>query len=123
MACARRSPASRRRRRSCARPARRDMQLFRFQAVDGGGSVVTGEIEAASGEAAIAQLQSLGHFPTKVTAANAIGGFARWTSALELRRSATLRDLAMVTHEIATLLRAGLALDRAIELVSGLAET
>lgn len=97
------------------------MSTYRYKAVTASGTVVEGEMEAASQAAVIQQLHESGHVPVR---------------AEEVRRSAStswlsrdigggrvkLRDVAILTRELSTLLEAGLPLDRAIEIIITVSE-
>jgi general secretion pathway protein F len=84
------------------------------------GAVISGEMEGPSPKAVIEQLQGLGHYPISA-AATKTRGWRRWLSdQVALRRRASARDLANASHELATLLHAGLPLERALEIVSRL---
>ncbi len=99
------------------------MPSFRYKAMTASGTLLTGEMEAASPAGVAAQLRSLGHYPI----AAEDGGRGDWWASLArelLRpRRAAQRDLAVATQELATLLHAGLPLDRALEMLVGLGET
>jgi len=98
------------------------MPTFRTRALTATGATVTGQVEAPSEAAAIQHLRDLGHYPIS---ARAVAG--RWHDTLKsllLRpRTAGLRDLSVATQELATLLHAGLPLDRALDILTGLRET
>ena len=90
---------------------------FRYEAVSATGELLAGEIEAETQHAAIERLQGLGHVPIRADAAT--GG--RWSRVLHWempRRRRGIADLALVTDQLATLLHAGLSLDRALELAA-----
>ena len=97
------------------------MTRFRYQAVSASGEVVAGEMEAETQAAVIERLQGQGHVPIRADAA-AGWSLARLMS-LELtpRRKRALRYLPLITQQLATLLHAGLALDRALELAQTVA--
>jgi general secretion pathway protein F len=98
------------------------MPRFTYKAIDPSGAVIRGELEALTETAALAQLQSTGHLPIS---AGELGssGFRAWlTLDLGGAKRVSTRDLAVVTHDLATLLEAGLALDRALELLIELSE-
>lgn len=92
------------------------MMRFRYEAVTAAGEIVAGEMEAETQAAVIARLQNLGHVPLRADAAS--GSRLSRLMNLELvpRRPRPLRHLALVTQQLATLLHAGLSIDRAIEL-------
>lgn len=98
------------------------MPLFRYQALDAAGQILAGEMEAASRAVVIERLQGLGHLPMRVETPQAEGP-AAWLHR-DLFQAGTLprRDLAVITHELATLLQAGIPLDRALEIVAELVE-
>ncbi|MHA1528080.1 MAG: type II secretion system F family protein [Alphaproteobacteria bacterium] len=88
------------------------MAQFEYRAIAPGGEVVLGEIAAASREAAIGGLRSKGVVPLRVAEARSNGrrrGFASLR-----RRKAGVKDLMLFTRELAILLAAGIALDRAL---------
>ena len=101
------------------------MPFYQYKAVSPAGEVQEGVLEASSTPAAIARLQEMGLIP--IRAAEAGGGKAGATAAAArrplFRRAGAVRqeDIGIVTRELATLLRAGLPLDRAFEILINLA--
>ncbi len=106
------------------------MPLFQYKAVTPGGETQEGVLDAASQAAIMAHLKSLGLIPIRATEVGAAGGetsIAPATSGLfgprRLRRKHISQDdLAITTRELATLLRAGLPLDRSLEILINLGE-
>jgi len=98
------------------------MTSFRYKAMTAGGSVVTGTLEAPSEAAAVQQIRSLGHYP--ISAANLeTAGWRQWLNReIKFSRKPSQRDLAIATQELATLLHAGLELDRALTILLSLGE-
>src|SRR5665213_3816411 len=97
------------------------MPMFRYKAVAATGDIVEGAMEAATRGAVIARLQQGGHVPIRADAAGL--GFqplTRLRALLPSRGSGV--DLLMLTQQLAMLLRAGLALDRALEFIAGQSE-
>src|SRR6186997_149604 len=101
------------------------MPFFKYKAVSTGGQVQEGVLEAASTSAAVARVQAMGLIPiraeeaglgTGAAAAPAAGG----RSALFQRRTVTQVDIGVMSRELATLLRAGLPLDRSFEILVNL---
>ena len=98
------------------------MPLYRFKAVAPSGDAQEGEMECASPEMAVQRLQDMGLIPIRVDvstkSATAVG------TALGVRGLGGARvkpdDVAVLTQELATLLKAGLPLDRALEILIGL---
>jgi general secretion pathway protein F len=104
------------------------MALFRYRAVNAAGDVAAGELEAANQAEIVDRLRDQGLMPMKVEAAiagkavNAAGPAARRPGWFE-SRTVTRDQVLGITRELATLLRAGLPLDRAMEILIGLAPT
>ena len=110
------------------------MPVFRYKAVNASGAVAVGELDAANESEIVDRLRDQGLMPMQVAraAAGAVGGSgaarrppahaARAAAGSPPRRSRRDNVLA-ITRELATLLRAGLPLDRALEILIGLADT
>lgn len=96
------------------------MTRFRFKAASPAGEVETGELEARDEAAAVERVQAMGLIPILIkvgagdTAATAGGS-------LFTRRRVSRDQLGELTRELATLLHSGLPLDRALELLIGMA--
>ena len=106
------------------------MPVFRYKAVNASGAIAVGELDAANESEIVERLRDQGLMPTQVaraaagagqnaTAAGARGTRRRWFAAKTVSRD----QLLAITRELATLLRAGLPLDRALEILIGLADT
>ena len=103
------------------------MALYKYRAVNAAGDVAAGELEAANESEIVDRLRDQGLMPMRVEAAigDRIAGAAtppkrrRWFAP----RRVTRDNLLSITRELATLLRAGLPLDRALEVLIGLAPT
>jgi general secretion pathway protein F len=101
------------------------MPVYRYKAVNNAGDVAAGELEAANEGEIVDRLRDQGLMPMQVVAA-ASGSLAaqkagprrRWFTPKHVTRNQVLA----FTAELATLLRAGLPLDRALEILIGLAE-
>lgn len=106
------------------------MPMFQYKAVSPAGEVKEGVLEGASHANVIAHLQSTGLIPIRAAevtagamAANGPATAAPSTLATLARRGKVGQaDLNLLTRELATLLRAGLPLDRSLEILIGLAE-
>ncbi|HET9045764.1 MAG TPA: type II secretion system F family protein [Casimicrobiaceae bacterium] len=104
------------------------MPLYRYRAVSPAGEVSTGESDAASETDLVDRLRDQGLMPTQIVAsaglvaANAPGARAP-RRRLFAAKYVTRDQLLAITRELATLLRAGLPLDRALEILIGLAPT
>jgi len=111
------------------------MPVFRYRAVDAAGDVATGELEAANENEIVDRLRDQGMLPMHVAPTNGAAPAAAVTR--DARASKTRsgffglftpktisRDqLLGLTRELATLMRAGLPLDRALEVLIGLADS
>jgi general secretion pathway protein F len=103
------------------------MALYKYRAVNAAGDVAAGELEAANESEIVGRLRDQGLMPMRVEAA--IGGKMAGTAPKSKRRRwfaarrVTRDNLLSITRELATLLRAGLPLDRALEVLIGLAPT
>ena len=107
------------------------MPIYRYRAVSAAGEVAVGELAAANEGEIVERLRDQGLMPmqiahaTGVMAANAAPGDKAGKPRRRLFESKTVsRDqLLALTRELATLLQAGLPLDRALEILIGLAST
>ena len=99
------------------------MPFYQYKAVNPAGEVQEGVLEASSTPAAVARIQAMGFIPIRAEEAGAAKA-ATATSArrpLFTRRGVTQDDVTVVTRELATLLKAGLPLDRSFEILINLA--
>ncbi len=96
------------------------MPLFEYKAVSPSGETVRGTMEAGSEALVIAKLQEGGNIPITAHAAGQ-GGFS--LDALRLkRRGMNTREVGQFTEQLATLLGAGLPLDRSLHVLLDLAD-
>jgi general secretion pathway protein F len=102
------------------------MPLYAYRAVSPAGEIATGELDAANEAEIVDRLRDQGMMPMRI--APAAGAPAAPGARATRRRWFTPRrvtrdNLLAITRELATLLRAGLPLDRALEILIGLAPT
>ena len=97
------------------------MSQFHYRAVSDTGDILQGEMEAASVEEVIARLQDQGHTPLEAKPANEAGAGGSFGGLLK-RGPFTGDQLALFTHQLATLLGAGQPLDRALGILMDLPE-
>jgi general secretion pathway protein F len=106
------------------------MPVFRYRAITSAGEVSTGEFDAGTEAELVERLRDQGLMPMQIALAASGAGIAapvgtqraprrRWFAS----RNVTRDQLLAITRELATLLRAGLPLDRALEILIGLAPT
>ena len=108
------------------------MPLYRYRAVNPAGEVAVGELDAANEAEIVGRLRDQGMMPMQIAHAAggaplAAGGAPRAPGAARRRwfdsKTVTSDQVLAITRELATLLRAGLPLDRALEILIGLAST
>lgn len=98
------------------------MAVFRYTALTATGSEVSGSLEALSQGDAIQHVRSLGHFPISASASRP-GLLGRWYAAIRhASRRPSSGELAIAMQELAALLDAGLEVDRAILVLTGMSE-
>lgn len=108
------------------------MPMFQYKAVSAAGETQEGVMEGASHAGVIAHLQSTGLIPIRATEMNPAEGNGAASapllqqgaikSSLFAKARVSQDDLGNLTRELATLLKAGLPLDRSMEILIGLAE-
>jgi len=99
------------------------MAFYQYKAVTPAGEVQEGVLEASSTSAAVARVQAMGMIPIRAEEAGAARAApaAGKRAPLFTRKTISQDDIGIVTRELATLLRAGLPLDRAFEILINLA--
>ena len=93
------------------------MPLFHYKAATSAGEVLEGDMEAADRSDVVRKLQAQGHVPIR---AEPLGGVEpKAASRLPLlgRKRLSRRDVEVFTLELATLVRAGLSVDRALNIM------
>ena len=107
------------------------MPVYRYRAVNPAGEVAVGELDAANENEIVDRLRDQGLMPMQIAHATGRGvanASAAPASDGQRRRwfeskTVTRDQLLAITRELATLLHAGLTLDRALEILIGLAPT
>ena len=98
------------------------MPLYRYRAVSAADEVIEGEMEAHSQSAVIERLQELGHLPIRADEIAPGDRGSLLQRDLFANRKVSRRVVALITGELATMLGAGLPLDRALEILVSLAD-
>lgn len=108
------------------------MPMFQYKAVSSAGEMKEGILEGATQAGVIAHLQSTGLIPIRASevseagANGSVSSASRQTAPKALtifsRARVSQDDLGILTRELATLLKAGLPLDRSMEILISLAE-
>jgi general secretion pathway protein F len=97
--------------------------LFRYKAATTSGDIVEGEREASSQASLIKWIQAQGHVALRADPIAEKSIRSAWSFEGWRRGRITTRDLGMFTLELSTLLKAGLALDKALDILAKLSET
>lgn len=96
------------------------MTLFQYKAIAGGGEVVEGELDATDQSDAVNQLHEMGYVPVRADKLQQSQRRRRRRSLLALEltasKAAQTKRVVLFVQDLATLLTAGVALDRALEL-------
>jgi general secretion pathway protein F len=95
------------------------MPRFRYRTLQASGAVVEGEVDALDQQAAVTRLQAGGTYPIAVEPARDDAARGRAAARLGGRRLRA-QELALLTRELATLLDAGLPIDRALAVLRDL---
>lgn len=90
------------------------MPRYRYKAVSASGSVIEGEMEAVDRQAVIDQVHRQGGTPIRAEPINDRAGLRFLPGALGRQQGPSPQAIALMTRELATLLRAGLPVDRAL---------
>jgi len=101
------------------------MPVFQYKAVTPAGEVLEGAMDATNRKGVIERLRDMGYTPLRAVEAGGaeLSAVARRAPAQGLfSRGIGQDEVGVVTREIATLLKAGLPLDRSLEILVGLAE-
>src|SRR5262250_3510317 len=98
------------------------MAIFRYEGVNLAGEKLRGEMEAADSSAVADHLHRLGYVP--VTAARkSTSKFTAWRHSSDWgSRKLAIRDVALFTSELATMLQAGLSLEKALTMLAAAAK-
>jgi general secretion pathway protein F len=99
------------------------MAFFQYRAADHAGKVVEGVMEADAEQSVVMRLREMGCIPLRIAmpTGRAIGA-ARQQLPLFSKRKVHQQQLLQFTRELATLLGAGLPLDRSLSILGGLVE-
>ena len=97
------------------------MAMYRYEAVAATGKLVTGSREAGSQDELVAWLHRTGHVPIRADATGRSGSLRALSLAGFRFRPNSGRKLALLTQQLATLLDAGLSLDRVLDIAQGTA--
>jgi general secretion pathway protein F len=91
--------------------------IFHYRALRPSGGEIAGELTADNERDAAQRLQAIGNYPIEITLPEAGASVARHFT-LTRGNGVSARDRILFTRQLATLLSAGIALDRALSLVA-----
>ncbi len=97
------------------------MMRFQYKAASSDGSVVNGFLAGENREHVVRQLRALGQIPIRIDEKSVVAT-QRGSSLSFSRRKIREQQVADMTRQISTLLRAGMPLDRALGILATLAE-
>ena len=99
------------------------MAFFQYRAADHAGKIVEGVMEADAEQSVISHLREMGCVPLRIAVPSDRSiGAARQQLPLFAKRKVNQQQLLQFTRELATLLAAGLPLDRSLSILGGLIE-
>ncbi len=98
------------------------MPFFQFKAVTPDGKVVEGTLEASDEKSALSRLEEQGQMPIRLSGEEASGWLGREFQLPWERKRVSQHDLLVFTHELSSLSRAGLPLDRSLSILAQLSE-
>ena len=96
------------------------MPIFTYRATNVSGVITEGTMEAREEQAVVSRLQGDGYIPIRITKDHPPQTVPMNISVSSLFKRISRRDVLTLTQELATLLEAGLPLDRSLRILSGL---
>ncbi|WP_119459643.1 type II secretion system F family protein [Rhodospirillaceae bacterium SYSU D60014] len=99
------------------------MVVYRYRAFDSEGLLQTGELEASDQSAAVDQLQALGLLPVAAVAFDGPASRTGATPGNPRGRRVPQKQIALFTRKLATVIQAGLELDKGLEIAGSLGRT
>jgi len=101
------------------------MTLFNYKATDQTGKIVTGTQDASDEKGVVASLQVRGYIPIRITSSAKVSSqlSIRWgKSIFGMLKKVSNKDILRCTEDLATLLGAGLTLDRSLQILRDAAD-
>ena len=96
------------------------MPLFHYKALTASGESIEGEMEAADTQAVVNRLYDEGQIPVHTEQIGLPGSGTQKSKHFGSKRSLSSQEVSLVTSKLAVMLRAGLPLDHALELLTDL---
>jgi type IV pilus assembly protein PilC len=97
-------------------------QNWAYKGRDSSGKLVKGKIEASSQTAVVTRLRTLGLTPVSIEATGGGSGLSMELSLGAFEKGVKLKDLAVMSRQLATMVAAGLSLLRALSILAGQTE-
>jgi type IV pilus assembly protein PilC len=91
---------------------------YRYTGRNGSGKIVKGSMDAQSETAVISRLQNMGLSPMSVVKGSKAGGLKREISIPGFQKRVSLKELAVMSRQMATMIGAGLSLLRTLNILS-----
>jgi general secretion pathway protein F len=98
------------------------MPRYKYKSVSASGTVIEGEMEAADRQAVIDGLHRQGGTPIRADLLTDHARFRFWPRTLAGKHGAGPKQVGLITRELATLLKAGLPIDRALSILVEIAK-
>jgi len=98
------------------------MPVFSYKATNQSGEIVEGSLEAHEEQGVVEKLHDLGLIPIRIAKPQETSGTGVNVSVESLWDRVTFRDVLIFTHELNTLVSAGLPLDRSLQITVQLTE-
>ena len=92
-------------------------QAFAYKGRDTGGKVIKGRMEASSESMVVARMRSMGLSPVEIRPTSAVG-LNMEISLGAFEKGVSLKDLAVMSRQLATMIAAGLSLLRALSILA-----
>ncbi len=96
------------------------MPLFRYKALTAQGETIEGEMEAANKDAVISWLHESGQIPIGTEKVGSAGSADQKPKLFGAKKALSAQDVNLITGKLAIMLRAGLPLDNALEMLGNL---
>ena len=96
------------------------MPLFRYRALTAKGESIEGEMEAGNKDAVISWLHETGHIPIETEKAGS--SISADQKLFGKKKALSQQDVNLITSKLAIMLRAGLPLDKALEMLADLVD-
>ena len=94
------------------------MPLFHYRALTANGESISGEMDAPSKETVVSRLHEAGHIPIETGRVSDLNASMQKSRVARSKKGLSSKDVNLITGKLAIMLRAGLPLDHALELLA-----